>query len=97
MLMVGENLDYSKVIELARQLRVGVTEEEAKIIAKDLSKVLEYVRRLEELDLKGYEPTYNVTPAKSVLRDDIAEENLPVEEVLANAVGEKGFIKAPKI
>jgi len=96
-LMVGENLDYSKVIELARQLRVGVTEEEAKIIAKDLSKVLEYVRRLEELDLEGYEPTYNATPAKSVLRDDVVEENLPVEEVFVNAVGEKGFIKAPKI
>lgn len=95
--MAEESLDYLKVLELARQLRVGLTEEEAKLIARDLSKVLEYVRRLRELELEGYEPTYTVTPVKSVLRVDVPREGLSVEEVFSNALGEEGFIKAPRV
>lgn len=95
--MVEESLDYLRVLGLARQLRVGVTEEEARVIAKDLSKVLEYVKRLSELDLEGYEPTYTVTPVGSVLRGDAPQEGLPVEDVFSNAVGEDGFIKAPRV
>ncbi|MEM0120103.1 MAG: Asp-tRNA(Asn)/Glu-tRNA(Gln) amidotransferase subunit GatC [Thermoprotei archaeon] len=95
--MVEDSLDYSKVVELARQLRVNVTDEEARVIARDLSKVLEYVRRLGELHLEVYEPTYSVSPSTSVLREDTPQEGLSVEDVFTNAVGEKGFIKAPKI
>lgn len=90
-------MDYSKVLELARQLRVGLTEDEAKVIARDLSKVLDYVRRLSELDLEGYEPTYTVTPVESVFRDDVPGESLPLKDVLYNVVEEDGFIKAPRV
>lgn len=95
--MAEESLDYLRVLELARQLRIGLTEEEARTIARDLSKVLEYVRRLSELDLERYEPTYMVTPVMTVLRDDVPQEGLGLGEVLPNAVEEKGFIKAPRV
>jgi aspartyl-tRNA(Asn)/glutamyl-tRNA(Gln) amidotransferase subunit C len=96
-LMASEKLNYSLVLELARQLRVGITEEEAATIARDLSKILDYVKRLQELDLDSYEPTYAVTPASSVLRKDEVCQSLSEEDVRMNAVCEKGFIKAPKI
>jgi len=86
-----------RVLELSRQLRLGLTEEEARTIARDLSKILEYVRRLGELDLEGYEPTYTVTPVNSVVRQDVPEENLSQQDVFRNAIVENGFIKAPKV
>jgi aspartyl-tRNA(Asn)/glutamyl-tRNA(Gln) amidotransferase subunit C len=90
-------LDYEKVLNLASQLRVDLTPEEAKRIASDLSKILEYVGELEKLDLSKVEPTYTLSVAKNVLREDRLEDTLSQSNVLKNAVFEGNFIKAPRV
>lgn len=92
-----KTFSYEKVLSLASQLRVDLDPEEAKRIASDLSKILDYIKELESLDLSGVEPTYTLSTVKNALREDKIEESLSQSDVLKNAVFENDFIKAPRV
>jgi aspartyl-tRNA(Asn)/glutamyl-tRNA(Gln) amidotransferase subunit C len=48
--------------------------------------------------MSGVEPMAHAVPLQNVLRDDVAEKSLPLEEVLKNAPDTDGpFFKVPKI
>jgi aspartyl-tRNA(Asn)/glutamyl-tRNA(Gln) amidotransferase subunit C len=60
--------DVEYVAKLA-MLEVGADEKKA--LAEQLSRIVEYVEKLNQLDLSGIEPTPQVmTSVKHVLRDD---------------------------
>ena len=54
-------------------------------MASELSKVLDHVERIRELDLEGVPPTSHVIEVGSVLRPDEPVPCLPREVVLAQA------------
>ena len=54
-------------------------------MAAELSKVLDHVERIRELDLTGVAPTSHVVDVTGVLRADVPEPSLPREVVLAEA------------
>ncbi len=54
-------------------------------MAGELSKVLDHIEKIRELDLAGVEPTSHVIDVAGVVRRDEPEPSLPVEVALAAA------------
>jgi aspartyl-tRNA(Asn)/glutamyl-tRNA(Gln) amidotransferase subunit C len=80
--MASKDIDVRYTAELAR---IHLTEDEVRCFQAQLSQVLEYMEKLEQVDVAGVEPTAHATPLYNVLRDDVARETFSADEALANA------------
>jgi aspartyl-tRNA(Asn)/glutamyl-tRNA(Gln) amidotransferase subunit C len=78
-------LSHAQVVEIAELAKLELTEEEIEHFAEQLSAVLDYASRLEQLDTEHIPPTASVLPLQNVMRDDEVRPPLPREQVLANA------------
>lgn len=78
-------LDRQQVLHVARLARLELSEEEIERMASELSKVLDHVEKIGELDLAGVAPTSHVIEVTGALRPDEPAPSLPVEVVLAQA------------
>lgn len=78
-------LSRQEVRNIAELAKLDLTEEEVELYAGQLSNILGYFQRLQELDTSHIAPTASVLPLKNVLRPDIRMEPLPPEEVVLNA------------
>ena len=87
-------IDRDEVLHVARLARLRLTDEEVERMARELSKVLEHIERISELDLDGVEPTSHVVDVAGVLREDEPRPSLPREVALrsAPAVEDGGFL-----
>jgi aspartyl-tRNA(Asn)/glutamyl-tRNA(Gln) amidotransferase subunit C len=93
-----QKIDAEQVIKVAKLARLELTEEEVKEFAGQLSAILEYVEKMNELDTGDVEPLAHCLPVSNVLRVDRAEESLGTEKALANAPQQDGeFFKVPRI
>lgn len=91
-------IDKELVEHLAEISKLSFSEDELEGVTKKLSSVLEYVEKLNEVDVEGVKPTYGVTTHTQKFREDIVEEGLTREEVLKNAAEEQyGYFKILKI
>ncbi len=89
------NKDIRYVAQLAR---INLDQEELKFFTKQLEDILEYIQKLDKLDVTKVEPTAHVLPIKNVLRGDNLKKSLPVKEVLQNAPSKDDkFFKVPKV
>jgi aspartyl-tRNA(Asn)/glutamyl-tRNA(Gln) amidotransferase subunit C len=83
---------------VAKLARIGFSQEEIEQFTKQLGAILEYIEKLNELDVSKVEPTSHVLPIKNVYREDIVKKSLPVDEVMNLAVEkEKNQFKVPKV
>ncbi len=78
-------LDRAQVLHVARLARLELSDEEVQRMAGELSKVLDHIEKIRELDLAGVEPTSHVIDVAGVVRPDEPEPSLPVEVALAGA------------
>ncbi|MBE3578564.1 MAG: Asp-tRNA(Asn)/Glu-tRNA(Gln) amidotransferase subunit GatC [Caldanaerobacter subterraneus] len=91
-------ISKSEVEHIAKLARLKFTEEEIEEMSKELSKILDYVNKLNELDTENVEPTAHIVPIHNVFREDEVKPSMPREKVLMNApYKEQGFFKVPKI
>jgi aspartyl-tRNA(Asn)/glutamyl-tRNA(Gln) amidotransferase subunit C len=86
-------IDRAQVLHVARLARLELTDEEVERFSGELSKVLDHIETIEELDLDGVEPTSHVIDLVNALRPDEPEPSLPVEKALEQAPdpSEAGF------
>ncbi len=63
-------LTREEVIKIAKLARLELTEEEIKRYQKDLSAILEHAEKLNEIDVTGVAPIYQVTGLEHVIRED---------------------------
>jgi aspartyl-tRNA(Asn)/glutamyl-tRNA(Gln) amidotransferase subunit C len=86
-------IDRDQVLHVARLARLALSEEELARMAPELSKILEHVETMNQLDLEGVEPTSHVVDLTNVLRDDVPRPSLPREKALEQApdVADGGF------
>lgn len=70
-------MDIAKIAKLAN---LPLTDEISKKLQKDLEATVKLVGELAELDLKGVEPTSQVTGLKNVTREDVIDNSriLPI-------------------
>ncbi len=86
-------IDREQVLHVAKLARLRLSDEEVDRMAPELSKILEHVERMGELDLEGVEPTTHVVELQNVLREDVPRPSLPPERALEQAadVADGGF------
>jgi aspartyl-tRNA(Asn)/glutamyl-tRNA(Gln) amidotransferase subunit C len=91
-------LSIEEVEHIAALARLALTDAEKRQYAEQLSDILAYAARLEELDTQDISPTASVLDTKLRLRIDQSRPGLPREELLKNAPETKeGHIKVPPV
>ncbi|RFU61827.1 Asp-tRNA(Asn)/Glu-tRNA(Gln) amidotransferase subunit GatC [Peribacillus glennii] len=91
-------ISKDQVKHVAHLARLAITEEETEMFTKQLDQIISFAEQLNELDTENVEPTSHVLDMKNVMREDIPQKGLPVEEVLKNAPDSKGGqIRVPSI
>jgi aspartyl-tRNA(Asn)/glutamyl-tRNA(Gln) amidotransferase subunit C len=78
-------LDRAQVLHVARLARLELTDEEVDRMASELSKVLDHIEKIRELDLDGVPATSHVVDVVNALRRDEPRPSLPVEVALESA------------
>ena len=78
-------LSRDQVLHVARLARLELTDEEVERFSGELSKVLDHIETIGELDLDGVEPTSHVVAVENALRADEPRPSLPVETALESA------------
>jgi len=83
---------------VARLANLKIKEKEKKKFQKQLSSILEYISKLQEVDTKNIEITSQVTGLENILREDEVKPSLSQEEVLSNAKStQNGLFKVKAI
>ena len=78
--------------------RLGLKHGEEDFYAEQLSRILDHIDRLAEVDTEAIPPTAQVVEVRNVMREDVPEPSLSQERALANAPrSEGGFIVVPAI
>jgi aspartyl-tRNA(Asn)/glutamyl-tRNA(Gln) amidotransferase subunit C len=91
-------LSRSDVEHVAYLARLGLTEDEMSRLEGQLNHILDQYAILARLDTEQIPPTAQTIELENILRDDVVQESLPVEAVLANAAARDGdFIVVPPI
>ncbi len=78
-------LDRDQVLHVARLARLELSDDDVERMASELSKVLDHIDKIRELDLEGVPPTSHVIDVVNALRADEPEPSLPREVILAAA------------
>lgn len=78
-------LERQQVDHVARLARLELSDAEAAKMAGELSKVLDHIESIRELDLEGVAPTSHVIDLVNALRPDVPEPSLPREVAMAAA------------
>ncbi len=87
-----------EVEHVAKLARIALKDEEADQLTRQLSDILTYVEKLNELDTKDVEPTSHVLPVRNVLRDDEVRGSIDRGKALVNAPDRtEEFFRVPKV
>jgi aspartyl-tRNA(Asn)/glutamyl-tRNA(Gln) amidotransferase subunit C len=78
-------LSRDQVLHVARLARLELTDDEVERFAGELSKVLDHIERIGELDLADVPPTSHVVAIENRLRADEPRPSMPVERALESA------------
>ncbi len=88
----------SEVEHVAKLARLELSDQEKEKLTDQLSNILTYVEKLNELDTKDAAPTSHVLDITNVMRDDAPGESLPQDRALSNAPEKAaGHYKVPRI
>ena len=66
------------------------SDDEIRVLSRQLNEVLIYIEKLNELDLLSVEPTSHAAGAGASLREDRVVPSVPSSEALANAPETRG-------
>jgi aspartyl-tRNA(Asn)/glutamyl-tRNA(Gln) amidotransferase subunit C len=87
-------LSIDEVRHVANLARLGLSEEELEALATQLSIILEYINKLDEIDTSAIPPTAQVGELRDVMREDEVGSSLPQEAALQNAPArEDGYFR----
>lgn len=78
-------LSPAEVQHVAELAQLALSDGEKELFREQLSSILEYAERLQQLDTAAIPPTATVLPLENVMRADEVLPSLPLEDVLANA------------
>jgi aspartyl-tRNA(Asn)/glutamyl-tRNA(Gln) amidotransferase subunit C len=78
-------LSLAQVEHVAKLAQLALTDQEKELFREQLSSILQYAERLQELDTGDIPPTASVLPLENVMRNDEIQPSLPLADVLTNA------------
>jgi aspartyl-tRNA(Asn)/glutamyl-tRNA(Gln) amidotransferase subunit C len=96
--MMSTKIDETQVRRVALLSRLELSDEEVAQFSTQLSSIVEYIEKLNELDTDNVEPLAHCLPVHNVLREDVPKPSLSNDAALANAPErEDEYFKVPKI
>lgn len=95
---MGEKITDKDVKYIAKLSKLNLQDDEMGKFADELSNILKYIEKLNELDTSEVEPTSHVLDISNVTREDIHCRFITQEDALKNAP-EEGYnhFKVPRI
>jgi aspartyl-tRNA(Asn)/glutamyl-tRNA(Gln) amidotransferase subunit C len=84
------NLTRADVEHVAHLARLGLTEEEMARLEGELNHILDQYAILTTLDTEHIAPTAQTIELLNILRDDVVQPSLAVDDALANAPERSG-------
>ena len=95
---MAEKLTEQEVRHVAKLARLQLDDAQFRAFADQLSSVLDYFSKLDELDVESVEPMAHALDVTNVMRPDEPRDGIAVEAVLANAPAKSPpFFKVPKV
>ena len=79
-------IDKQLLHKIAHLARLEFDEATAETMVEDMTRILDWVEKLNELDTEGVEPLTTMSHEVNVLREDVNEPHLSHEKALKNAV-----------
>jgi aspartyl-tRNA(Asn)/glutamyl-tRNA(Gln) amidotransferase subunit C len=93
-----EKIDKEQVRHIAKLARLEMDEPEIELFSIQLSSILDYITKLNELNTDSVEPLAHCLPIHNVLRADEVKDSLAPDEALGNAPEKiDEYFKVPKI
>ena len=93
-----KKIDEQQVRRVALLSRLELSDEEVAQFSSQLSDIIEYIEKLNELDTDDVEPLAHCLQVHNVLRQDTPRPSLTNDQALANAPQrEDEYFKVPKI
>jgi len=94
-----EKIITKKEVEyVAKLAKLEFNEKEKEKFTSQLNSILDYFKKLNEIDTDKVEPTAYVISMPNLLNEDKVKPSLSQEEVLSNSKFiKKGYFKVPKI
>ena len=91
-----KKLSRDEALKVAKLACLSITNEEADKLTEKLNSILEYVQRLQSVNVDGVEPMSHVHGLSNVFREDALRPSLPVKELLDITPASSGrYIKVP--
>ena len=78
-------IDKKTVEKVAHLARLELAEDETEKMIADMSKILGFMDKLNEIDTTGVEPLVYMTDEINVLREDVVKQEITHQEALQNA------------
>lgn len=95
---MADAIDLSTVRRMAALGRLALSASEAERFRADLAEILDYFKRLDQVDTTGVEPLAHPLAITNVFREDQPEPPLPLPEALANAPVTNGSLfEVPRV
>lgn len=95
---MADRVPDQQVRHIAHLARLELSDAEIATFGGQLGSILEYVQKLNELDVSDVEPTAHPLPIHNVFADDVPHTPMTTEAALANAPQREGsFFKVPKV
>jgi aspartyl-tRNA(Asn)/glutamyl-tRNA(Gln) amidotransferase subunit C len=91
-------IDREQLDKIAHLSRLEFDEKDAEKMMKDMTAIVNWVEKLNEVNTDGVEPLTTMTYEINVFREDEVKEHLPHDRALVNAPKkDKDYFRVPKV
>jgi aspartyl-tRNA(Asn)/glutamyl-tRNA(Gln) amidotransferase subunit C len=93
-------LTSDEILNIATLARIGVDEKDVEKYQHDLSEILDYFKKLDEVDVSGVEPIGHITGMQNIYRSDVQQDFglLGKKDIAKNFPEQKdGYIKVKSV
>lgn len=95
---LGHTINPQDVEHVAKLAKLTLSDQQKQQFTQQLSDVLGYVEKLNELNLENVEPLTQICERTNALREDVESNGLPAEVALATAPQKDGsYFQVPKV
>ncbi len=92
------SISRKEIRHIAKLAKLRFTEAEEEVLAHDMSRILNYMGTLNQLDTSDIEPVTHVHDLTNIIRADSVQDRLNHEEALTNAPDTDGdYFRVPKV
>ncbi len=91
-------IDKNTILKLASLSKLKFSETELELITKDMSKMIDFINKVEEVNTEGVSPLIHMNEEFNNLREDEVKTMLSQKDALENSpVKDSTYFKLPKI